>query len=348
MAVVALEWPSLGQGAGGEGRYARRLCAALSTHVELTVITGPDPVPVDGVELVPVALSPARRFDRYYRAPFRAAHTVRGLAPDVVHSHQDDWPLALDPSWAVPMVRTYHGRKMAEARTSRPIRRVNHYALAGLEVSCRRRYSVAVGVGPDSARAFRCEHLIPPVFLVGEAAPIRRRRKAPEPLAVFVGAFHTRKRGDMALQAATRARQAVPDLRFAVIGPPGDRPRYPDWVEFHATPSDEEVRALIGEAWVLLAPSAYEGFGIPAWEAMVEGTAVLATANPGIDFLSSGGACCTIAEPSELGEALVRLVLCEPARAAQVERAGARAQEVAELGRPERYLALFRAVAQSS
>lgn len=343
VAVVALEWPSLGRVAGGEGRYARRLCAQLADHVDLTVVTGPEPVPVSGVQLVPVAVSHAHRFDRYYRAPFRAAGAVRALAPHVVHAHQDDWPLALDPNWKVPIVRTYHGRKMAEAKTSRLLRRVNHYVLAGLEAACRRHYKLAVGVGPDSVAAFRCDYLIPPVFLAGKrpSLPV----KAFEPLAVFVGAFDTRKRGNLALRAATRARQVIPGLRLAVVGPASDRVRYPPWIEFHDTPDhDDEVQALIGKAWVLLAPSTYEGFGIPAWEAMVAGTAVVATANPGIEYLSAGTGCCTIVEPERLGDALAHLIQSEPARASQVRRGLARALEVAELGRPERYLELFRSV----
>ncbi len=343
MAAIALEWPSLGREAGGEGRYARRLCAQLADHVELAVVTGPDPVPVRGVKLVPVAISRTNRFDRFYRAPFRAAEAVRGLAPDVVHAHQDDWPLALDPKWKVPIVRTYHGRKLAEARTSRFVRRMNHYVLAVLEATCRSHYKLAVGVGTESVAAFKCDHLIPPVFLAGERPS--PAKKTSQPLAVFIGAFDTRKRGALALRAATQARQVLPDLRFAVVGPEGDRLQYPPWVEFLVNPDDDAVQALIAQAWVLLAPSAYEGFGIPAWEAMVAGTAVLATANPGIEYLTAGTGCCTVVEPEHLGGALVQLVESEPAREAQVRRARARALEVAELGRPERYVSLFGSVA---
>ncbi len=267
LTVVALEWPSFGRATGGEGRYTQRLCIELAAQVQLTVLTGPDPIPSDGVELLPVALSHHDRFDRYYRAPFRAASAARETAPEVVHAHQDDWPLAFDLKWKVPIVRTYHGRKMAEAMTSRWVRRLNHYGLAGIETACRRRYPVAVGVGPDSVRAFRCSHLIPPVFLTGEPPP--PVTKAREPLVAFVGDFASRKRGALALSTAARARRFLPDLRFAVVGPPGDRPNYPPWVEFLAVPDDDEVRDLIAKAWVLLVPSAYEGsaspHGKPCW-----------------------------------------------------------------------------------
>ncbi len=78
---------------------------------------------------------------------------------------------------------------------------------------------------------------------------------------------------------------------------------------------------------------------------MAAGTAVVATANPGIEYLTAGTGCCTVVEPQHFGDALVHLVSSEAARVSQVGRALARALEVAELGRPERYVALFRSVA---
>ncbi len=183
------------------------------------------------------------------------------------------------------------------------------------------------------------------MFLTGEPPP--PATKASEPLVVFVGAFGSRKRGDLALAAAARARRLLPNLRLAVVGPADDRSKYPPWVDFFASPGDDEVQALIAEAWVLLAPSSYEGFGIPAWEAMMARAAVVATTNPGMEFLSAGGTCCTIVEPHQLGDALARLLQSEPDRADQSRRGFARACEVAALGRPERYASLFHTVASA-
>ena len=45
--------------------------------------------------------------------------------------------------------------------------------------------------------------------------------------------------------------------------------------------SDEDVAELISTSWLLLAPSLYEGFGIPTVEALNQRTAVVASWNPG-------------------------------------------------------------------
>ncbi|HET7489522.1 MAG TPA: glycosyltransferase family 4 protein [Acidimicrobiales bacterium] len=343
VAVLALEWPSTDRHSGGVGRYTKRLCEWLSAHVDLTVVTGPAPEPMDGSGRLLVAdvAGFAGRFSRYYVRPVRAARLVAEIEPDIVHSHGDDWPVVFSRREHPPVLRTYHGRSASEARSGPLLRRANHVVMAAVENLSRSRYAVAVGVGPESTEAFRCHRLIPPVFGLGAGGPVV---KAPEPMAAFVGGFHSRKRGELALHAAREARRRLPTMRFAVVGPAADRCHYPDWVEFHEELDDAAVRELIGQAWVLLAPSSYEGFGIPAWEAMALETAVLATRNPGIEFLSSGQSCLVV-DDGRLGSELVGLLEQHDARAAQATRGLARAMEVAEMGRPERYLELYRAMA---
>lgn len=337
--VLALEWPSPSRHAGGVGRYAKRLCEWLSCHVDLTVVTGPEPEPMegDGRLVVVDTAHPGGRFARYYVAPVRAARVVDELAPDIVHSHGDDWPLVLRARPPAPVVRTYHGRSAAEARSGPLLRRANHVVLAGIEQACRPRYAVAVGTGPDSASAFRCERLIPPVLGLEPGAD---QAKDDRPLVVFIGGFRTRKRGELALQAVAEARRAVPALRFAVVGPSAERARYPEWVEFHDRLDDAAVRVLVGRSWVLLAPSTYEGFGIPVWEAMAAGTPVVATPSPGIDFLAHGGSCAVVGDRG-LGAELVGLLRGDRRLARQAAAGLARAREVARLGRPEQYLELY-------
>lgn len=342
VAVLCLEWPSAGRHAGGVGRYVFRLCQALASEAEVTVITGPDPAFLDGVRFVPVDTTrPGGRLARYYVAPVRAARVITDLDADVVHSHGDDWPLAWRPGRFPPVVRTYHGRSVAEARSGSLMRRANLLSLAALETACRRRYARAVGVGPESADRFRCDALIPPVTRCIDYSPMP---KDDEPLVAFIGGFGTRKRGDLALQAVRHARGVLGGLRFGVVGPEGDRRRYPAWVDFRSGLDDEDVRALVQRAWVLLAPSSYEGFGIPAWEAMSLGTPVLATPNPGIAFVSAGGMSCSVVTEDALGSELVRLLRSEASRATLAASGLTRAREIAELGNPARYVDIYNVV----
>ena len=338
MAMIALEWPSLGGHAGGVGRYTQRLCAALAPTVDITVFTGPHPLPQDGVTLVPV-VGNAGRFDRYYLAPLRAARLVASAAPDLVHSHGDDWPVVFFGNRDQPVIRTYYGCSASEALTGSLPRRLNARVTGWLEERCRSRYQVAVGIGPDSVSTFGCEQLIPPVFAPAE--PPAPPAKTIAPLVVFIGEFGSRKRGHLALAATVEVRRRVPDLRLAVVGPPRDRERYPPWVEFHPHLEDAGVRDLIGQAWVLLAPSSYEGFGIPAWEAMTVRTAVLGTPNPGLVFLAGDPPACSVVGEDDLGRSLHLLISDHNARERQVQRGFDRAAAVAELGRPERYLSIY-------
>lgn len=338
VAVLALEWPSAGGHGGGVGRYARRLATWMADRADLTVITGSNPVPLEGVELV--ALGSSGQSDRYYGTPIRAAQVIRDLAPDVVHSHGDDWALALVPrSRRPPIVRTYYGRSLAEADSGRMLHALNCRIQGLIESRCRSRYARAAGIGPDSFEAFHCDTLIPPVF--GETIPCSAGDKSAAPSVVFVGEMDSRKRGHLALGAVEAARTVVGDLRMRVVGPRCDEDRYPPWVEFHCGLDDDVVRCLIAQSWVLLAPSSYEGFGIPAWEAMTVATPVLGTPNPGLNYVSGHGTYCRVVPPESLGAALIELVESGAQREALASAGGRRAREIAEAGRPDRYLALL-------
>jgi glycosyltransferase involved in cell wall biosynthesis len=214
-----------------------------------------------------------------------------------------------------------------------------------LEHRCRSHYAAAVGVGPDSAEAFLCDTIIPPVFGPNQMS---EPAKSSHPSVLFIGAIGSRKRGELALAAASETRAHIPDLEFVVVGPPSDRPHYPDWVTFHSGLDEDSMRVLLASAWVLLAPSSYEGFGIPAWEAMSSSTAVLGTSNPGLDYVSANGTACRIHHPDDLGAEL-RVLLEDSRKRTELIHAGRRrAQQIAEAGSPKRYLQLFyRAVASS-
>jgi glycosyltransferase involved in cell wall biosynthesis len=341
LVVLCLEWPSPTRHVGGVGRYAFRLTRWLSSRTQVSVVTGPDPSPLPGVTLHPVdARLFSNRAGRYYGAPLEAAKLVRGLQPDVVHAHGDEAALAYWPG-SPPIIRTYYGRAAGEARSGRWQRRANHVVLAAVEHAGRRRVRVAVGIGPDSALAYKTDATIPPVL--PEDLPASIGQRAAVPTVVFVGGFEGRKRGALAAQVVHGLRRKYDHIQLTVFGPERDRERYPPWVDFRSKATDGDVRAALAEAWILLAPSTYEGFGIPAWEAMGAGAVVVGTPSPGLRFLAAGD-CAVVVEDGELQDTVEALIADEAGSTARRKRARVRAEEIARMADPERYLALLTAV----
>lgn len=276
--LITPEWPGR-EHSGGVARYAFRLARELSREVALTVVTvaGND----SDLETVDVmrCKRDSGRFGRYYLLPFRLRKLVRASAPDVVHSFGDDW--AIGHRW--PLVRTFHGSALREARSSRGLRKVNHLILSVLEHVSAQRADIKIAVGADSQEEFHCDTAMPPVSRLR-----RSDARSPDPTVVFIGSFHGRKRGSLISNAVEELRSdTVLPIRLVVVGPEDDSANWPEDVDHRSGLSDQEVRELISTSWVLAAPSEYEGFGIPVYEALALGTPAITTHTPGSDFLSS-------------------------------------------------------------
>lgn len=96
-----------------------------------------------------------------------------------------------------------------------------------------------------------------------------------------------------------------------------------DRVTFRAGLSEHELAALIGSAQALVVPSLYEGFSLPAVEAMACGTPVVASAVGALPTLVSGGAGLLVPpnDPPALANSLTE-VLADPSRLAAMGAAG--------------------------
>ena len=90
--------------------------------------------------------------------------------------------------------------------------------------------------------------------------------------------------------------------------------------------SDDELRALYRGAVALVMPSAEEGFGLPAAEAMACGTPVITSRAPALVEITGDAALHVDAEPRALAEAMERLLGDEELRAAMSVRGRERAR----------------------
>jgi glycosyltransferase involved in cell wall biosynthesis len=110
------------------------------------------------------------------------------------------------------------------------------------------------------------------------------------------------------LDALAKVRVERPDAHLVIIGRPRHRSAIPkqidalglnDAIEFVSGVSDERIVELYNEAEMAVVPSLYEGFSLPAIEAMCSGTPLVAT---------MGGAL-----PEVAGKSGESALLCKPA-----------------------------------
>lgn len=143
---------------------------------------------------------------------------------------------------------------------------------------------------------------------------------------------------DMPLKGLTHLLSAVPEIlrrrnhiRVAVIGTPrpgGAVERLVSalgigrWIEFTGRIRDEEFVAQYARAAVAVVPSIYEGFGLPAGEAMACAVPVIATTGGALpEVVGDAGLLVPPADPQALAAAILRL-LDDPHAAARLGQAG--------------------------
>ncbi len=165
-----------------------------------------------------------------------------------------------------------------------------------------------------------------PRFTPGPAATQRR------PVILYVGRRDPYKNLAGLVQALAAVVRAVPAARLEVIGPPDARYPEPellarelglaDRVTWRGYVTEADLVAAYQAAAVLALPSRYEGFGLPALEAMACGTPVVCS-NAGSLPEVAGPAALQVApdDLAGLAAALVR-VLTDPALAADLAAQG--------------------------
>jgi glycosyltransferase involved in cell wall biosynthesis len=152
-------------------------------------------------------------------------------------------------------------------------------------------------------------------------APVRQPLER-EPYVLFVGTPEPRKNLERLIEAMTELRRRGFMYRLVIAGAGGwggvrlDG----DFVERIGRVSDERLAALYAGAACLAIPSIYEGFGLPAVEAMAAGTPVVAGARGSLpEIVGNAG---VLVDPYDSG-----------AIASGIERAIAERDRLIALGR---------------
>ncbi|MER7563109.1 glycosyltransferase family 4 protein [Streptomyces sp. NPDC048523] len=164
-------------------------------------------------------------------------------------------------------------------------RRLEHWALAG---AAARHRSLLVAVSPSTAHALRAigvERDRIRVVHNGVEEPEPLVRRSPEPLFVAVGRLVEYKRIDLLLRLWERVRP-VTGGRLVIVGDGPERSRLEQLagpgVEFTGHVTEAEKHRLLCEAWLLLHPSAVEGWGLVVTEAATRETPTIAFDVPGL------------------------------------------------------------------
>ncbi|MFF1447274.1 glycosyltransferase family 4 protein [Streptomyces sp. NPDC058274] len=186
----------------------------------------------------------------------------------VNHVHTDLW-------------RMRFGGALAPA--ARLGRRLEHWALTGA-----RRRNLVVAVSPSTAHALRAigvERDRIRVVHNGVEEPGPRAARSPEPLFLAMGRLVEYKRIDLLLRLWERVRP-VTGGRLVIIGDGPERERLAQLagpgVEFAGHVSEAEKHRLLCAAWLLLHPSAVEGWGLVVTEAAARETPAIAFDVPGL------------------------------------------------------------------
>jgi len=273
--VILIDADVLGRNRTGEETYVLNLLRGLpaaAPDLRFAAVTRhPELVP-DGVEAIALT-TPSQELRMAWTFP----RLLRRARPELLHTQH-----ALPLGWSGKSVVTLHDlhferdpgamglldRLTFKAVVPHAARRADRV----LAVSERTKQDAVelYGIAPEKIAV--TPHGVDPAFAPGGA---------PQGYALFVGAVQARKQPLVALEQARAA-----GLPLVVAGPEKEpalaRRLRDEGADVRGWVDKPELAELYRGATVLLLPSRYEGFGIPALEAMASGTPVVVSDDPAL------------------------------------------------------------------
>jgi glycosyltransferase involved in cell wall biosynthesis len=308
----------------------------------------------------------ARRLLKARRGDFDVVHDNQSLGSGLLGMMRDGWPLlgtihhpitvdkALDLAHAEDWKRRltlhrWYGFVRMQRRVAKHIERI-------VTVSSSSRHDIAEQMGVDQSRM----SVVPVGVDETVFRPVAGDR-VPGRLMTTTSSDVPMKGLIPLLEALAKLRTERPDAHLVVIGRLRDGSRVPatlerlglddgEAVRFVSGVPEEEIVRLYSEAQVAVVPSLYEGFSLPAIEAMACGTPLVATTGGALpEVVGADGDTALLVPPGDPG-ALAAALLRALEDSALRERLGAAGRrralerftwQVTASGTLEQYLALL-------
>lgn len=334
---------------GGQGVYVRQLRQALSARgISVTTVAGRGSRALDHRRVT------GRGHLDLSLALHRNPEVLTDGGPDLVHVSGGPGGVSLVRRLPMPVVYTAHHTYRQAHGAWGP-----HRALAALEGAAYRLARAVAAVSPSTAEAVvamgvapeRVVVISPGVAVPAVGAPVGAPVGRVPGRMVFLGRLEPEKGPLDAVGAMAAVARRVPGAHGLVIGAGPLQPEVQAAagagpVTVYGRLPDARVAEALRSAEVVLVPSAYEGLGLVALEAMAAGAAVVGYDVTGLrQTVGDGGRLVPPGDVGALAEATVELLTDTPLRQ-RLAAAGAAAvaRERSWDTAAERFDALYRAV----
>lgn len=187
---------------------------------------------------------------------------------DIALAHEDHWGMRL-------LLKRWHYFLTMQAKVARALTHI-------VTVSEQAKLDIAVAFNVPQQRI----HVVPNGVDTDEFKPMPEIDRSPHQLITTASADQPLKGTTHLISAFAMLRAKFPQLRLTLIGKPKpggatqqliDKHRLSPWIEFCHGITTEELVTLYAKATIAVVPSQYEGFGLPAAEAMACATPVVAS-----------------------------------------------------------------------
>jgi alpha-1,3-mannosyltransferase len=317
----------------------------------------------DRVDDLPVTRIPFTGSRRYPVAP-AVLRKIRGA--DIVHVHAIDFffdYLALTkPIHRKPLLASTHGGFFHTSLSAR----LKQIYFRSVTLLASRAYDKICASSEADADLFRriapdrvtvIENGVDILKYHGRGAPEKRRT------LLYFGRLSANKRVETVFPILRRLRDANPDWRAVIAGRPSDlgfedlqpaaaASNVAEAVTFVENPSTERIADLMREASYFIAPSAYEGFGITAVEAISAGLVPILSDIPPFSRLRTVAGAGLLIDPLDEEAAAARVLALDRALGAEYASTRQRLIEASHLYRwpkvAERFIEEYRRAASSA